>query len=197
MQIVFFSNHLPEDFSSRNSDIFPEPPEHCPFKDCSMPVKMKKHGFYSRNYISKKCTIVLYIRRYICPVCGRTVSMLPSFCLQHFQYSCPDIVNLLYELYKNGIPLKTYVESIREYFPSIERRHINYYKKRVINNRKLIQYGLNLMSPEFTVLGKTPENQVWVKDLLEKVWEIQPSIFHFDFYNNTGKSFMTLQNIVA
>lgn len=125
----FFRNHLPEVFTCENSDIFPEPPECCPFHDCSMPVKMKKHGFFSRNYISNGYIIILYLRRYICPVCGRSVSMLPSFCIQHFQYSCPDISNKLYELCNRGIPLKTYAESIRKCFPAIERRHVNCYKK--------------------------------------------------------------------
>jgi hypothetical protein len=69
MQIVFFSNHLPEDFSSRNSDIFPEPPEHCPFHDCSLPVKMKKHGFYSRNYIRPANCCQEFFEKYLIKIC--------------------------------------------------------------------------------------------------------------------------------
>ncbi len=149
MQLIFNTEHKAEDFSTKNSEIFPEPPQRCPFKDCALPVKLKKHGYYTRYYISRTYTGVLYIRRYICPVCGRTISMLPVFCLPKFQYSGFDIIHMLHELYQTGMPLKRYVEGFRQYFPAMDRRHVNYYKKRVSENRKFIQYGLNLISPEF------------------------------------------------
>jgi hypothetical protein len=53
------------------------------------------------------------------------------------------------------------------------------------------------MSPEFINAGSIPENRIWVKEFLDKVHTIQPRIFQVDFYQETGKSFMTLQNIVA
>jgi len=84
MQIPFYTDYNALDFSIMNNEIFPITPERCPFKDCSMPVKLKKHGYYKRFFISKNFTGVLYIRRYICPICGRTVSFLPYFCISHF-----------------------------------------------------------------------------------------------------------------
>ncbi len=135
-----------------NSEIFPSAPDRCPFKDCSMPVKLRKHGYYKRFFISKSFSGILYVRRYICPICGRTVSMLPVFCLQYFQYSALDILNILCELYLSGIPLNRLVKKIKQDFPFIERRTINYYRKRIILNRKLIQYGLNLISSGITSL---------------------------------------------
>jgi len=193
MQISFNTEHLPEEFSAKNENLFPDAPIKCPFKDCSMPVKLKKHGFYSRYLISKCFKGVLYIRRFICPICGRTISLLPVFCLRNFQYSGPDIINMLHELYETGIPLKRLVERTKEYFPAMERRHINYYKRRIIKNRHFIQYGLNLISPEFANEGSIPENQIWIKNFLEKVNKMQPIIFLVNFFKNTGKSFMTLQ----
>jgi len=197
MQIIFHTEHSAKDFSTRNSGIFPPPPQKCPFKDCGLPVKFRKHGYYTRYYISGIFTGVLYIRRYICPVCGRTISMLPVFCLPKFQYSGLDIISMLHELYQGGLALKRYVEGLRRYFPAVDRRHINYYRKRISENRKFIQYGLNLISPEFISAGSIPENQIWVREFLDEVNRIQARIFLVDFHTKTGESFMTLQNMVA
>lgn len=197
MQILFYTDHCAQDFSNKNSDIFPSAPMGCPFKDCLMPVQLKKHGFYSRFFISKKYNGVIYIRRYICPVCGRTVSMLPVFCLQGFQYSGVDIINILYEFYEGGISLRRLMEKIKVDLPTIDRRHINYYRRRIMENRQLIQYVLNLISPEFIFAGTIPENQKWVKTFLDKVNNVHPHVFLLDFSNITGKSFMTSQNMIA
>ena len=197
MQIIFDTDYCAIDFSNMNSEIFPSAPNRCPFKDCSMPVQLKKHGYYKRFYISKSFSGILYIRRYICPICGRTVSMLPVFCLQYFQYSVLDILNILCELYLSGIPLNRLIKKIKQDFPFMERRHINYYRKRITLNRKLIQYGLNLISPEFIFAGTILENQDWVKTFLEIVRSLHPHAFHRDFSNSTGKSFLTSQFMIA
>ena len=197
MQFIFNTDYLAEDFSRKDSEIFPEAPMQCHFKDCSLPVKLKKHGYYSRYFLSKLFSGILYIRRYICPVCGRTISMIPMFCLQKFQYSGIDIISMLNEFYRSGISLKVFVEKLKKYFPSIERRHINYYRKRIINNRKLIQYGLNLISPGFIHMGLIPDNQNWIKDFLEQVDRLHPHVFLVDFFKNTGKSFLTSKNMIA
>jgi hypothetical protein len=197
MQLIFYTECSAEEFSKKNTNIHPRPPQRCPFKDCSLTVTFKKHGYYQRYYISKIFTGILYIRRYICPVCGRTISMLPVFCIPKFQYSYLDIMHFLHEIFQGNISLKQYIIKLKQYFPSIDRRHINYYKRRVLDNRKFIQLGLNLMSPEFINAGSIPENRIWVKEFLDKVHTIQPRIFQVDFYQETGKSFMTLQNIVA
>lgn len=191
MQIIFDTNLSATNFSTMNSEIFPVAPNRCPSKDCSMPVKLKKHGYYKRFFISKSFYGTLYIRRYICPICGKTVSMLPVFCLQYFQYSALDILNILCELYIQGIPLNSLIKKVKDELPSMERRNINYYKKRIVLNRNLIQYGLNLISPEFIFAGEIPENQDWVKTFLEIVQSLHPHVFLRDFSNLTGNSFMT------
>lgn len=197
MQISFYTDYTAQDFSIKNNRLFPSALERCPFRECHMPVRLKKHGYYSRFFISKKFNGVIYIRWYICPVCGRTISMLPMFCLQGFQYSGIDIINILYEFYHSEISLIKLVEKIKPDFPSIARRHVNYYRKRIIENRKLIQYGLNLMSSEFIFAGTIPENQYWVKTFLDKLHNLYPHVFVVDFLKTTEKSFMTSQNMIA
>lgn len=197
MQFLFNTEKAAQEFASKNSEVFPSAPDRCPFTDCSMSVKLKKHGYYSRYFISKAYSGIIYIRRYICPVCGRTVSMLPMFCLQGFEYSGIDIINILHEFYQGDISLNKLIERIKADLPSIERRHLNYYRKRIVKNRQLIQYGLNLISPEFIFAGTIPENQKWVKIFLEKVHRLHPHVFLVDFSKITGKSFMTSQKRVA
>jgi len=197
MQIPFYTDCEAVEFSVKNNEIFPCSPEKCPFKDCSMPLKLEKHGYYRRFFISKDFSGVLYIRRYICPICGRTVSMLPYFCIQYFQHSALDILNILYELYQGGISLEKLIKKTKKGLPYIERRHINFYRKRIIKNRKLIQYGLNLMSPEFIFTGNIPEDQVWAKKFLDIVYSLHPHVFLVDFSKLTGKSFMTSQIVTV
>lgn len=197
MQLPFYTNYSAQDFSKKDSKMFPDAPERCPFKDCSIPVRLKKHGYYSRFFISRTFYGIIYIRRYICPICGRTVSMLPMFCLQRFQYSGIEIINILYEFYQDEISVRKLIERIKPDLPSMERRHINYYRKRIIQNRQLIQYGLNLISPKFILAGAIPENQKWIKTFLERVHNLQPHVFIVDFSKATGKSFMTSQNMIA
>lgn len=197
MQISFYTSNSAHDFSSKESKLFPAAPSRCPHKDCSMPVVLKKHGYYSRYFISKEFKGIIFLRRYICPVCGRTVSMLPMFCLQGFQYSGIDIVNMLHEFYQDEISLRKLIEKIKVDFPTLERRHLNYYRKRIVENRCLIQYVLNLISPEFIFARTIPENQKWVKTFLEKVQNLHPHVFFLDFSKSTGKSFMTSQNMIA
>ena len=197
MQFSFYTDYSAQDFSNKTSEIFPCAPERCPFKNCSMRVKLKKHGYYSRFFISKTFNGVIYIRRYICPICGRTVSMLPMFCLQGFQYSGIDIINMLHEFYHGEISLNKLIDKLKPDLPTIERRHLNYYRKRIIENRQLIQYGLNLISPEFIFTGTIPENQKWVKDFFDRVHNLHPHVFLVEFSKATGKSFMSSQNMIA
>jgi transposase-like protein len=197
MQNIFYTNLAAQDFAVKKSTLFPEAPGKCPFGDCAAPVKLKKHGYYQRFFISKNFCGVIYIRRYICPVCGRTVSMLPMFCIQKFQYSGADIINMLYDFYQDGMSLTQLIKNLKSTFPYLERRHINYYRKRVIQNRQLIQYVLNLISPEFTLSSTIPEDREWVKRFLCKVKEMHPHVFLIDFSKTAGKSFMTSRNMIA
>jgi transposase-like protein len=191
MQISFHTDISAQEFSFKDHALFPKPPCRCPFKDCSMPVNLKKHGYYSRFFISKIFTGFIFLRRYICPVCCRTISMLPMFCLRGFQYSGIDILNLLHELYQGGISLRKLIERTKSELPTLERRHMNYYRKRIVKNRSLIQYGLNLISPEFIFAGGILENQKWVKTFLEKVQNLHPHVFLLGFSHCIGKPFMT------
>jgi len=197
VQILFRTEHSISEFSNKNPELFPAVPGSCPQKTCRVNIKMKKHGFYKRFFISKSFCGVLYMRRYICPICGKTVSFMPSFCIPKFQYSGEDIIDMLCRIYHLGISLSSLIKKFKNIISSITRRHLNYYRKRIGDNRRLIQYVLNIMSPEFILSGSIPETSAWIKDFLEKVKNLQPLTFFQNFFNITGKTFLNSQNIIA
>jgi hypothetical protein len=55
-----------------------EPPVECPH--CDARDALKALGYYSRNITSTKRGVLrIFVRRFRCRLCGRTVSILPSF----------------------------------------------------------------------------------------------------------------------
>jgi len=113
MQNIFLSDSKPEAYQKANGDLFPDAPIRCIFEDCRMPARMKKHGFYKRYVIAYNFSGYIYIRRYICPCCGRTVSFLPSFLVPYFQYALPYILAFLNGYFKRRQSLRKYVEWFR------------------------------------------------------------------------------------
>jgi len=66
----------------------------CPI--CNDQVNLIKNGFYHRNVIDKDNLVYcLAIRRFVCPHCGKTVSLLPDFLMPYFQSSVLRITTLV------------------------------------------------------------------------------------------------------
>ena len=63
---------------------------------------LKKHGFYERYLITVGFKGEIVIRRYCCHNCGRTVSLLPSFCHPLRAYGILAIFGILSEFYIKG-----------------------------------------------------------------------------------------------
>jgi len=81
MQIIHdFKINFYEYYQNGKHNHYPEL-KHCP--RCH--DRMVKHGFYSRYIATISASYKVYIRRYRCKHCGRTVSFLPSFLLPQFQ----------------------------------------------------------------------------------------------------------------
>lgn len=202
MQKLFSTSNSAKDFSKKNSDLFPNAPTKCPFGNCAMPVKLKKHGFYQRFFISKGFSGYIYIKRYKCPICGRTVSMLPVFCFTKIQYCAIDIMNIFFDAYLNGASPGAATKRIKAELPantqSIDRSYIIRYRKKLIQKRALIQYAVNMISPGFTLAGNTPENQTWFKLLLEQVKKMSSTEeFLLDYWNKTGETLVNSKNMIA
>jgi hypothetical protein len=63
---VFITEAEPEQYYETDKSFpFPKPPKGCPFPGCRMNVTLKKHGFYTRNFIKSDFSRRILIRRYI------------------------------------------------------------------------------------------------------------------------------------
>lgn len=190
MQKIFLTQLNPRDFQKADATIFPIAPKRCAFSDCMMPVKMKKHGFYRRYVISRGFYGSIYIRRYKCPCCGRTVSMLPSFLLPQFQYSILSIVNFISGYFKRKQSLRSYVKAFKSTTDMFSRRHFRFYLSRIFSNRKLIQYYLSNTAQTMIPEEDSLDSRKFAKKLLEKIHAVSPHYFTCSFFNLTHKSIL-------
>ena len=60
-------------------------PKHCLL--CQTNKPLKAHGFYRRTVVDKGCDRIIRIRRYLCRICRRTISLLPGFVLPFVRFS--------------------------------------------------------------------------------------------------------------
>jgi hypothetical protein len=155
-----------------------------------MPVRMKKHGFYKRYVIAYNFSGYIYIRRYICPCCGRTVSFLPSFLVPYFQYALPYILAFLNGYFKRRQSLRKYVEWFRIKKDGFSRRHFRYYINRIFSNRSLIQFYLNLTDQSMVQKEDAMDSRLFAKSLLEKIHAVSPHYLSWNFFNLTGKNIL-------
>ena len=60
-------------------------PTHCP--QCQAKQPLMAHGFYTRTLVDAAFDGAIRVRRYLCEVCKRTVSLLPEFALPYLRSS--------------------------------------------------------------------------------------------------------------
>jgi len=68
-------------------------PTHCP--QCRAKQPLTAHGFYTRTIIDTAFDGLIRVRRYLCEVCKRTVSLLPEFALPYLRFSVTAIALFL------------------------------------------------------------------------------------------------------
>src|SRR2546430_9287583 len=68
-------------------------PGHCP--QCQAKHPLTAHGFYTRTVIDTAFDGIIRVRRYLCQVCQRTVSILPEFILPYLRSSLTVIALFL------------------------------------------------------------------------------------------------------
>jgi hypothetical protein len=60
-------------------------PDHCPL--CQTQDPLRAHGFYCRTLVDVPYDGCIRVRRYLCLLCKRTVSLLPEFALPYLRFS--------------------------------------------------------------------------------------------------------------
>jgi len=60
-------------------------PDRCP--QCQAECPLRAHGFYARSLVDEEWEGGIRVRRYLCRLCQRTVSLLPEFALPYLRFS--------------------------------------------------------------------------------------------------------------
>ena len=68
-------------------------PDHCP--QCGAKQPLTGHGFYCRTLVDLAFDGVIRVRRYLCRICKRTVSLLPEFALPWLRFGISVIALFL------------------------------------------------------------------------------------------------------
>lgn len=94
MQVMVDVQMSPKEYAERYEEIEWPVLEVCPV--CRAHARLQGHGSYSRNALpTRETELVVVIHRLRCPVCHRTVSLLPSFLLPYFQHTAKFVVESL------------------------------------------------------------------------------------------------------
>lgn len=78
-------------------------PNHCP--QCEAKEPLVGHGFYQRTLVDNGFDGAIRVRRYLCRLCQRTVSLLPQFALPWLRFSISVISLFLVARLLQGLPL--------------------------------------------------------------------------------------------
>jgi hypothetical protein len=93
MQILHpFAGSVPQ-YAEQLADPDCYRPDYCP--QCQTKHPLTAHGFYTRTLIDTAYDGVIRVRRYLCQVCQRTVSLLPEFLLPYLRSSLAVIALFL------------------------------------------------------------------------------------------------------
>lgn len=82
-----------QSYASDFSNLTFAKPRICP--NCSASEKLVGHGSYPRQVCDHKQFFLILVKRLLCKICRRTVSLLPSFCLPHRHYHTSVIQKVL------------------------------------------------------------------------------------------------------
>ena len=112
----------------------------CPNPKCHYQGRLRRHGFYTRNVLTCRACFRIFVQRYYCKSCKRTVSLLPSFLLPYFQYSLACIFFCLFRIIITRLPLEQIALKINQISGRTELSHqqLVFYKKRFLGNMPLI-----------------------------------------------------------
>lgn len=119
-------------YCREKNNLFPEI-YGCPHKNCRYTGRLWRNGFYERNCIWFTEVYRIVIQRYRCPVCGRTVSLIPSFLTPHFQY-CLGVIFVCLRIASKICLLK---DSACSQILTLSHQHIRFYGRRLEKNAGL------------------------------------------------------------
>ena len=170
MQLVFEVQMSAAEYAARQKELPCPVIPSCPI--CLARITLVGHGFYPRNGLPSAAEeLAFYIRRLLCPVCRKTVSLLPSFLVPYFQYTVDFIVR-----------------SVRTRL-SAYRQLLQFHSRRFMRNLNLVQGFFRERG--FREELPTPPKQKAIK-LLELIEDSGASKFSTLFHKHHQRGFMAL-----
>lgn len=109
-------------------------------RSCGYEGMLHRHGHYDRNVVTLTQHFVISIQRFLCPCCGKTYSLLPSFLIPYFIYTFDVVIFCLYCVYslkrKSNYVCSILHDCNKQCFISIQS--ISFFKKRFLPKIHLI-----------------------------------------------------------
>ncbi len=162
----------------------------CPNPNCCFEGRLRRHGFYSRTALTLTATYIIFIQRYYCPFCKRTLSLQPSFLAPRFQYSMACIFYILYLMSACKLSYHAIAKKINSSSGRVEMsyQHVSFYRSRLLQNRPLISVFL---SANQVFLAET-EPAFWLKDLTKEIFRhFGLHTFCLEYYHLQSQHFMS------
>jgi len=104
-------------------------------ENCGYEGKLHRHGFYSRNVITKYKVHKISVLRVKCPSCDKTYSLLPPFVIPYYQYSFNLIFYCLYCHYVKNHTYEKIIDNLHTFNPNsfINISNLSFYCNRMNN----------------------------------------------------------------
>lgn len=154
-------------------NVFPDIDD-CPQPDCPYRGRLWRHGFYCRRAITLTAVFTIVIQRYLCPMCGRTVSLLPSFLAPRFQYTLGALLWLLRAVGVAGRSTRDAVEAWRAEggCPELNRQHVQFLLRRLERQAGVCRslLGVGEEAPIAVQLAERVLSAADMKEFAERVW---------------------------
>ena len=157
-------------------------------KSCGYEGMLHRHGYYSRNVITKYSIYRINILRVKWPSCGQTHAVLPSFLIPYYQYSLEFVFECLYL----SCVMKNSYSKIVNLFNSLnpnlsfKASNISSFKKRMKENKSVVNsffanfesfyYDMNNPSVS-SVLGKIKAFPKDIPDFNSTFFKMVPKYF--------------------
>ncbi len=169
-------------------EIYTSPIYGCKF--CGYEGMLHRHGYYSRNVITKYSIHKVNILRVKCPSCGKTHAVLPSFLIPYYQYSLEFIFECLYL----SFVMKNSYSKIVNFFNSLNpdssftASNVSSFKKRMKENKSIV----NSFFANFESFYYDMDNPN-VSSILQKIEKFPKDILDFNssFFKAMPKHFFS------
>jgi hypothetical protein len=157
---------------------------------------LSKHGFYGRHLITIGFEGEIKIRRFYCKeACGRTVSLLPSFCHPKRTYGILVIIGFLIEFY---IKMSAVCAAVANY---LAETGVECSRQLLLQYRRRIEKNLNSLAMAITAIYSLHTPLVTEKtDTKEKVRQLLTAIacpeeYSLKIFGETGTTYLTKQAV--